>query len=131
MESGQTSFGVSGTKADTRRRKEYCRGRASISLRYIKNWLPIAQNGFKPAASTGEEFMGEYWKAVVGHVGTAIFDVLFVAIFSLAPLLLGRLVIPLKNIDPNESYWDFLFNGQLSFFAMGSWSEPEVSTSYE
>jgi hypothetical protein len=82
--------------------------------------LPITQNGFKPAALTGEVFMGEYLKAVVGHIGTAIFDVLFVAIFSLAPLLLGRLVIPLKNTNPNESYWDFLFNGQLSFFAMGS-----------
>jgi hypothetical protein len=64
--------------------------------------------------------MNEYWKAVAGHAGTAIFDVMFVALFSLAPLLLGRLIIPLKNINPNESYWDFLFNGQLSFFAMGS-----------
>lgn len=64
--------------------------------------------------------LNEYWKAVCSHLGTAVYDVLFVALFSLAPLLLGRLVIPMKNLNPDESYWDFLFNGQLSFFAMGS-----------
>lgn len=64
--------------------------------------------------------MSAYWKAVASHLGTAVYDVLFVAILSLAPLLLGRLAVVLEPNDVSEGYWDFLFNGQLSFFAMGS-----------
>jgi len=61
-----------------------------------------------------------YWKAVATHFGTAVFDVLFVALFSLAPLLLGRLNILLKPNIHHDNYWDFLSNGQLCFFSMGS-----------
>jgi len=64
--------------------------------------------------------MAAYWKAVARQLGTAVFDIIFVAVLSLAPFLLGRLAIVLKQSDQWEEYWSFLFNGQLSFFAMGS-----------
>ncbi len=37
--------------------------------------------------------MREYWIAVARRLGEAAFDVLFVAMISLAPLVLGRLVL--------------------------------------
>lgn len=64
--------------------------------------------------------MSAYWKAVFNHLGSAAFDVLFVAFFSLAPLLLGRVVyIVQKDMSPGD-FWIFLTNGQLAFFSMGS-----------
>lgn len=65
--------------------------------------------------------MNAYWKAVLSHLVSATYDVLFVAIFSLAPLLLGRLAIMMNSENStSESYWAFLTNGQLAFFSMGS-----------
>lgn len=64
--------------------------------------------------------MRTYWKAVGTHVGTAFYDVIFVALITLAPLLLGRLALLLDPQVGRESYWAFLSNGQLSFFSMGS-----------
>ncbi|MXO58478.1 hypothetical protein GRI89_02810 [Altererythrobacter salegens] len=63
--------------------------------------------------------MKAYWKAVLGHLGLAAYDVIFVAFFSLAPLLLGRLAA-VVNKNSTEDYWAFLSNGQLAFFSMGS-----------
>jgi peptidoglycan/LPS O-acetylase OafA/YrhL len=63
--------------------------------------------------------MKAYWRAVLSHLGLAAYDVLFVAFFSLAPLLLGRLVAVI-NKTSTEDYWAFLSNGQLAFFSMGS-----------
>ena len=64
--------------------------------------------------------MVAYWKAVAGRLGSAAFDVLFVALISLAPLLLGRVIILLKPGHDDFIYWSFLTNGQLSFYSMGS-----------
>lgn len=61
-----------------------------------------------------------YWKAVLGHVWSAAFDVLFVALISLAPLLLGRLSLLIKDGMQSDDYWAFMWNGQLAFFSMGS-----------
>lgn len=65
--------------------------------------------------------MKDYLKAVCGHTGPAILDVFFVSAISLAPLLMGRLVL-VFNSDPAKptAYWEFLSNGQLSFYSMGS-----------
>jgi hypothetical protein len=63
--------------------------------------------------------MKAYLKAMLNHVGTAAFDVLFVAIVSLAPLLLGRLSATVNNTS-EESYWAFISNGQLVFFSLSS-----------
>lgn len=63
--------------------------------------------------------MKAYWKAVLNHLGLAAYDVLFVALLSLAPLLLGRLAAAV-NSGSTEEYWAFLSNGQLAFFSMGS-----------
>lgn len=63
--------------------------------------------------------MTEYWKAVSARVLGAAFDVLIVALISLAPVLLGRLVNQLTNKSVG-SYFDFLTNGQLAFYSMGS-----------
>lgn len=64
--------------------------------------------------------MRAYWLAVARHLGDAIFDVLFVAILSLTPLLLGRIVPLVLNQSQPGAYWEFLTNGQLAFFSMGS-----------
>lgn len=56
------------------------------------------------------------------HIGPAAFDVSFVAAVSLAPLLLARLapkIVPKANF-PDEPYFSFLTNGQLTLYSMGS-----------
>lgn len=63
--------------------------------------------------------MLDYIKAVGKHVGAAAFDVLFISVISLSPLLFGRLVLVFGK-QASDSYWDFLFNGQLAFYSMGS-----------
>lgn len=63
--------------------------------------------------------MRAYWLAVARHLGSAAFDIIFVAFLSLAPLLFGRMIL-LMNQSVSSSYWDFLTNGQLAFFSMGS-----------
>ncbi|MDH2151291.1 hypothetical protein, partial [Sphingobium yanoikuyae] len=64
--------------------------------------------------------MGAYWKAVVSHLGSAAYDVLFVAFISLMPLLLGRLASVINHEATAGPYLAFLSNGQLAFFSMGS-----------
>jgi hypothetical protein len=64
--------------------------------------------------------MRAYWSAVFQRLGGSAFDVLFVALISLAPLLLGRLVLVLGPRATEQNYWAFLTNGQLAFFSMGS-----------
>lgn len=64
--------------------------------------------------------MSAYWRAVLSHMASATYDVLFVALFSLAPLLLGRLAVIMNGAQHTETYWAFLTNGQLAFFSMGS-----------
>lgn len=63
--------------------------------------------------------MLEYLKGVGKHLGSATTDVLFVSAISLTPLLFGRLVLVFGNRS-SDSYWDFLSNGQLAFYSMGS-----------
>jgi hypothetical protein len=63
--------------------------------------------------------MLDYIKAMGKHVGAATFDVLFISVISLSPLLFGRLVLVFGQ-HMSASYWDFLFNGQLAFYSMGS-----------
>lgn len=64
--------------------------------------------------------MRQYLGAVVRRLGGAAFDVLFVALIGLAPLLLGRLILVIKPQEGTEKYWTFLTNGQLAFYSMGS-----------
>lgn len=64
--------------------------------------------------------MRAYWSAVGRHFFGAVFDVLFVATVSLAPLLFGRLVLLNRPSAGAQDYWAFLTNGQLAFFSMGS-----------
>lgn len=61
-----------------------------------------------------------YWKAVAHRLGSAAIDVIFVAVISLAPILLGRLIIVMKPSSGGGGYWSFLTNGQLAFYSMGS-----------
>jgi len=63
--------------------------------------------------------MLDYLKAMWKHLGGAAEDVLFVAVVSLAPLLFGRLVLVFGRRSEG-SYWEFLSNGQLAFYSMGS-----------
>jgi peptidoglycan/LPS O-acetylase OafA/YrhL len=64
--------------------------------------------------------MVEYWRAVFGRLGWAALETLFIAAVSLAPLLAGRWVYFAKLRPAGQSYWDFLTNGQLAFYSMGS-----------
>lgn len=64
--------------------------------------------------------MRQYWRAVGRRLAGAAFDVLFVALIGLAPLLLGRLILVIKPQPGTEKYWTFLTNGQLAFYSMGS-----------
>jgi amino acid transporter len=65
--------------------------------------------------------MLDYIRAMGKHLGSSAADVLFVSAISLAPLLLGRLVLVVDESRKFEgSYWDFLSNGQLAFYSMGS-----------
>lgn len=65
--------------------------------------------------------MWDYTRATTKHLGVAARDVLFVSVISLAPLLFGRLVLVYQPSDLSKgSYFDFLSNGQLSFYSMGS-----------
>jgi len=61
-----------------------------------------------------------YLRAMVNHIGTAFFDVMFVAIVSMSPLLLGRLASVATDRLNSRDYWLFLFNGQLAFYSMSS-----------
>jgi|GEM_PF-5024488 len=65
----------------------------------------------------------KYAKAFWSDIGPATFDVAFVAIVSLIPLILARLTPVVQreelNLAPNW-LWDLLTNGQLAFYALGS-----------
>jgi hypothetical protein len=65
--------------------------------------------------------MLQYIRAVLRNLWEAALDVLFVVGISLAPLLLGRIVLFAPNgpFHAAEPYWAFLTNGQLSFYSMG------------
>lgn len=60
-----------------------------------------------------------YTKAVFEKLPSAAYDVLFVAGLSLTPILIGRAVLLTKG-NAAAGYWDFLTNGQLAFYSMGS-----------
>lgn len=65
----------------------------------------------------------KYVRAFLSDIGPATFDVLFVAIVSLIPLLLARLTPIIDRREPNLAsgwLWDLLTNGQLAFYALGS-----------
>lgn len=64
--------------------------------------------------------MRAYWSLVGQRLWGATFDVLFVALISLSPLIFGRLVLIVGHKSDGNDYWDFLVNGQLSFYSMGS-----------
>lgn len=66
--------------------------------------------------------MGGYLKAVAKNLPSAFLDVAIIALISLAPLLLGRLVLlqPDGPFSSSERYWDFLTNGQIAFYSMGA-----------
>ena len=64
--------------------------------------------------------MRAYWRAVLSHLAPAAFDVLFVALIGLMPVLLGRAIMALRPVEGAQPYWAFLTNGQLAFFSMGS-----------
>ena len=60
--------------------------------------------------------------SVLRHIAPAAIDVGFVAALSLAPLLLARLapkIVPNAKL-PEEPYFSFLTNGQLSIYSIGS-----------
>jgi hypothetical protein len=63
--------------------------------------------------------MRDYLKAMGAHLGEAAEDVLFVAVVSITPLLFGRIVLVFGRRS-DGSYWDFLYNGQMAFYSMGS-----------
>lgn len=64
--------------------------------------------------------MTAYWCAVARHFRSAAFDVLFVTLVSMSPLLFGRLISLVLTHSQEGGYWDFLLNGQLAFFSMSS-----------
>lgn len=68
-------------------------------------------------------WFGTYAKALLRNIGPAAFDVLFIALVSLIPLVLARLT-PLINREQlvlGESWWwRLLTNGQLAFYALGT-----------
>ena len=61
--------------------------------------------------------MNSYFVAIRRHGAAATYDVVFVAFLSLAPLLLARFVLLVVS---GEDFWAFIFNGQISYFTMGS-----------
>lgn len=65
----------------------------------------------------------KYARAFWSDIGPATFDVLFVAVVSLIPLLLARLTPIISMREPHLKagwLWDLLTSGQLAFYALGS-----------
>ena len=65
----------------------------------------------------------KYVRAFFSDIGPATFDVLFVSVVSLMPLLLARLTPIIRRQEPHLAsgwLWQLLTNGQLAFYALGS-----------
>jgi hypothetical protein len=65
----------------------------------------------------------KYLRAIGSNIGSAIFDVAFVAIVSLIPLFLARLTPIIRREEVNLAsgwLWSLLTNGQLAFYALGT-----------
>jgi hypothetical protein len=62
-------------------------------------------------------------RAIATNIGSAVFDVAFVAVVSLIPLLLARLTPLIRHEElnlPRGWLWQLLTNGQLAFYALGT-----------
>jgi hypothetical protein len=65
----------------------------------------------------------KYARAFVAELGPATFDVAFIAVVSLIPLLLARLTPLVRHEEIHLAegwFWDLLTSGQLAFYALGT-----------
>ena len=65
----------------------------------------------------------KYGRALIRNIGPAAFDVMFIVLVSLIPLILARLTPLIELKEPNLGgawLWKLLTNGQLAFYALGT-----------
>ncbi len=63
-----------------------------------------------------------YFRAVLRKIPAALLDIVLIAGISLFPILIGRvvLIVPSSPHYSEEAYWDFLTNGQIAFYSIGT-----------